>query len=305
MPLQYHVHLGDINISRQLDELPATLRHYLQVVPPDWLQQDILYKQILAMPMLLRHGRVVWAALVQANSLMFQPREENCPGDIVYDPTGNTEPGTLLEMAQSLYRLKNSSPVQPDQQAYAQHLTGELGRLFAQPYPQSLAAVPLQMSSIWFWRPHLPNGILSLPFFPILICDDAAFAGQVMPLPALFWPAELQQQWLQHDIAHEDYTQASILTRLPKVEQAQPPLSYLFKGVYSSPKQIRLFLDPQQTRADKKAFNKKGLLIATVLIILMIGVFILKQEPEPQSKCSDLLKNQPAEVINMICHNPH
>lgn len=301
MPLQHHVNLNDINISTKLDELPASLRHYLQVVPPDWLQQDILYKQILAMPMLLRHGRVVWAAVVQANSLMFQPREENCPGEIVYDPTGTTSLSTLLEMAQKLYQLKGTSPQQADQLQYAHNLTGEMERLFAHPFPQSLAALPLSISSLWFWRPHLPNGMLSLPYFPILLCDDDAFAGQVMPLPALFWPVELQQQWLQHDISHEDYTQVSTLSRQPKLEQAQPPLSYLFKGTYSSPKQIRLFLDPQQTRQDKQTFNKKGLLIAVMLIILMIGLFCIRNDTSPAPTCDDLMKGQPADVMNMVC----
>lgn len=303
MPLA-HINLADIHISRKLDELPASLRHYLQVVPPDWLKQDILYKQILAMPMLLRHGRVVWAALVQANSLMFQPREENCPGEIVYDPTGTTEPGILLEMAQQLYQLKGTTPTQPDQLEYAHNLTGEMGRLFAHPFPQSLAATPLCISSIWFWRPHLPNGMLSLAYFPILLCDDEAFAGQVMPLPALFWPAALQQQWLQHDIAHQDYTQSNTLERLPKLAHAQPPLSYLFKGAYSSAGQIRAFLNPAPAPKRHMLLDKRGLIVIAVALILLAGLFFMPDDTPPAPTCSELMKGQPADVLNMVCQNP-
>lgn len=300
MPLQDHMSLADIDISSKLDELPASMRHYLQVIAPHWLHHDLLYQQILAMPMLYRHGRVVWAALVQANSLMFQSRPENCPGEVVYDPSGKTELTTLLEMAQKLYRLKNTTPVQPDQRAYAENLTGEMSRLFAHTFPQSLAPLPLKISGLWFWRPHLPNGMLSLTYFPILLCDDEAFAGQVMPLPSLFWPETLQQYWLQHDMSDEDYTQPATLTRLPKLDEAVPPLSYLFKGAYSSPKQIRLFLDPLQTRQPDTAFNRNGMLIAAVLITLMIGLLIFGQEAT-QRKCSDFLENQPASMINMVC----
>lgn len=275
-----HPSLADINISSQLDQLPASLRHYLQVVAPDWLPRDSLYKQILAMPMLYRHARVVWGALVQANSLMFQPREENCPADIVYDPTGNTQPGALLEMAHALYQLKNTTPVQADQLACARHLTGELGRLFAHPYPPSLypqgaATAPLQLSSVWLWRPHLPNGMLSLPYFPILISDDPAFAGQVMVLPALFWPESLTRQWLEHDISHEDYTRPATLARMPKLEQAVPPLSYLFKGEYSSPQQIRSFLNPLGINPKTKRILHivYGVFAVKILLFILAVIF--------------------------------
>lgn len=273
-----HPSLADINISSQLDQLPASLRHYLQVLPPDWLTRDSLYKQILAMPMLYRNARVVWGALVQANSLMLQPREEHCPGDIVYDSTGNTQPGALLEMAHALYQLKNTTPTQADQLACARHLTGELGRLFAHPYPPSLypqgpALAPMQLSSVWFWRPHLPNGMLSLQYFPILISDDPAFAGQVMVLPALFWPEPLTRQWLEHDISHEDYIQPATLAQLPKLEQAVPPLSYLFKGEYSSPQQIREFLNPLQIDKNHKPLQRLRWLVVAALVLFMLALF--------------------------------
>ena len=38
-------------------------------------------------------------------------------------------------------------------------------------FPQSIAPLNLRMSTTWFWRLHLPNGALSLGYFPILVCE--------------------------------------------------------------------------------------------------------------------------------------
>ncbi|HQV22122.1 MAG TPA: hypothetical protein PLJ88_03435, partial [Agitococcus sp.] len=151
---------SDIKIADCIQQLPIKYRPYLQI-HPDWLtEEDELYRQIKAMPSLYKKGKVVWGALIQANKLMFDINEPtaNCPGEVIFDPTGQTDVDTLRQMAHQLFLLKNSTPTEPDQQAYAQHLKNERTRVFNMLFPQSIAPLNLRMSTTWFWRLHLPNG---------------------------------------------------------------------------------------------------------------------------------------------------
>ena len=187
----------DLNIQQLIHDLPEDFRAYLQVLPPEWMQKDELYKQIKAMPAMYKKGRVVWAALVQANKLMFEPQGPHCPGEIVFDPAGLTSPEDLIKYARQLFSLKETTPLEPDQLQYAQHISNEKTRVVNFDYPQSLCRVPLKISSIWFWRLHLPDGMLSLPCFPVLICDDEQYAGEATVLPYLFWQESFVEQWIK------------------------------------------------------------------------------------------------------------
>lgn len=206
----YHNPFQNIKIQDEILRLPAKYRSYLQVNLPQWMIGDELYKQILAMPTLYQSGRVVWGCLVHTQEIMHHPGDEHCDGEIVYDPTGRTDPLKLFDLAQRLYRLKDTKAQSPDQFRYIQHLNTEISRISDYPYPESLSDLPLRISSIWFCRNHLPNGMLCMPYFPILISDNEKYRGQCMVLPAWFWPKELRNEWLnisskrlgkQHDLA--------------------------------------------------------------------------------------------------------
>lgn len=192
----YHNPFADIYIYEEIFKLPKKYRHYLQITPPQWLVGDELYKQVLAMPTLYQHGRVVWGCVVNTPDQMYHAGDEHCTGEILYDPTGRTPPDKLQFLAQQLYQLRGKKPQYPDQQDYIQHTQNEHSRLSYHPYPNSLSEQAIRISSIWFWRDHLPNGMLSMTYFPILICQDEKFLGQTMVLPAWFWPKKLRDEWL-------------------------------------------------------------------------------------------------------------
>lgn len=178
--------LDNLNISDMIKYIPQHLRPYIQVSPSLWLYKDQLYDQIKAMPVLYNSGKVVWASMVQANWALFQPEWASCAGEIVFDPSGNTSPASLRRAAEQLFALKGTSPINTDQQTYATHLTNENTRIFNHPFPQSLAPIPLKMSSIWFEYRHLPGGILSMYVFPIIISEKCP--NYAMVLPSFFWP---------------------------------------------------------------------------------------------------------------------
>lgn len=191
-----------INISQQIDTLKPQQRHYLQIIAPYWLIEDKLVRQMQQLPTLYRKGRVVWGALIQANNLLFSPENpSSCPGEVLYDPTGRTEPSVLMDTAHQLFTLKTADITETDQQAYANHLKDERTRTLGMDCPNSISTLPLKMSSMYFWRVHLPNAMLSLSYFPILIHDDCD--GAITLLPARFWSKDFYQRWL--DSAQQEH----------------------------------------------------------------------------------------------------
>lgn len=271
--------LQNIDVVAQIRSLPMSLQRYLQVVPPIWMvhARDSLYSQIQAMPTLYHRGRVVWAAIVQANQLMFQQGQDSCPGEVLYDPSGQTSPSQLRELAHQLFALKHTQPTQLDQLEYAQHITNERTRIKNFLYPQSLAAVPLRLTSTWFWRGHLPDGILTMGFFPILISDECP--GDVMVLPSLFWPEEFKSSWLHQSCSSKPYLEQIILDQLKsgqyqwKEPQLEPPLAQIIKPILKN-----TYLEPskpQQTATTRHQARAPLGLATVVWIVVMISVVVL------------------------------
>ncbi|MCH7393169.1 hypothetical protein MMP66_02610 [Acinetobacter dispersus] len=188
--------LDDLDIKDLILKLPKPLRPYLQVAPSMWMYDDPLYGQIKAMPTLYTTGKIVWASLVQANRNLFEPEWISCAGEVVYDPLGKMQPVQLLEAAEQLFSLKGTTPNVLDQQNYAAHLTNEFTRVFNYPFPQSLATLPLKMSSMWFEYRHLPGGLLAMKIFPIIVSEQNP--NYIMPLPSYFWPNNFfKDKWLE------------------------------------------------------------------------------------------------------------
>lgn len=178
-----------------LNSLPAGERGWLKIPVPQWvttgedLQQFFLqYQQLWA------GGRVVWAHLVQANTLLFEPGPLSAPGELVYDPTGRSGPLSLGTVARAVGALKGAQPQNLALRRIADHLTNEYTRAFAMAIPPSIAPGIVLLSTTYFHRPHLPGGMLRGPFFPILINDR--LPGMVMVLPERWWPQRLRSEWL-------------------------------------------------------------------------------------------------------------
>ncbi|MCH7380555.1 MULTISPECIES: hypothetical protein [Acinetobacter] len=188
--------LDNLDIKDLILKLPKPLRPYLQVAPSMWMYDDPLYAQIKAMPMLYTTGKIVWASLVQANRNLFEPEWISCAGEVVFDPSGKMQPVQLVEAAEQLFSLKGTTPNVLDQQNYAAHLTNEFTRVFNYPFPQSLATLPLKMSSMWFEYRHLPGGLLAMKVFPIIVSEQNP--NYIMPLPSYFWPNNFfKDKWLE------------------------------------------------------------------------------------------------------------
>ncbi len=77
---------------------------FLRIVRPDWLETDDLRFFFENHRRVLTHGRLVLAAVIQANRTLYEPSGPDAPGEIVYDFSGGMEPGDLLQQALEVYR---------------------------------------------------------------------------------------------------------------------------------------------------------------------------------------------------------
>ena len=143
---------------------------------------------------LLREGRVVWGAVVLADSALFEPGSiVGAPGEILYDPAGRVPDSDLHAIARTVLTLKGRNFDLPDLASIERYLNDEHIRVFGLDLPARLAPYPVKVSSTWFERRHLPGGVLAQPLIPVLISD--AHPGAVLPLPAAFWPDNLRDAW--------------------------------------------------------------------------------------------------------------
>lgn len=239
---QYKNPFQSICLASELNKLPQHYRQYLQVALPVWMKKDLLYRQIQAMPELYLKGRVVWGALIHTNQQMYEPLGDNSPAEILYDPKGQTNPKKLVQLAQKLQSLKNLKCDYQDQREYVACSKNEKYRLVNYPFPSTVEDLPIRISTIWLWRLHLPNGILSMPCFPILLApNDSGYAGEAMVLPAWFWPQILRDKWLnaaEAQLGNSYDLSRSIVNKLAHMnnlhlgvdpKKLEPPLALLFE----------------------------------------------------------------------------
>ncbi len=169
-------------------------RDDLAIPRPHGVDADPLGRWFDGLPVLLQSGRVVWARVVQANTLLFRPGQDDHPGEVVYDPAGRADPDALDAVAERLYALKGTRPRNPSLAFIAAYLTHERTRTRGFPVPPGLGARGLLLSTLVFHRPHLPGARLGGLRFPVLIADAAP--GVAMVLPAPCWPEAMRASWL-------------------------------------------------------------------------------------------------------------
>lgn len=212
-----------VDIAARVAELKPLEHDYLKIAAPPWIRTDPLQNLVDSYPTLLRQGRVVWAHLVQANNVLFQPGAGDAPAEVVYDPRGLCQPDELAAAAQGMFKLKGTRPNDAEEARVAEHLTAEISRAFAMPVPQSLSSRGLLASTLLIFRKHLPNRRLSLGHFPVLISD--ACPGCVMILPGRWWPRAFAEEW---GIEEEKPAQPAAVSP-PNVRVAKDQLLHVIK----------------------------------------------------------------------------
>ncbi|WP_211280276.1 hypothetical protein [Streptomyces lushanensis] len=168
-------------------------RRYLRIPEPRWMRpnaNDPLREILREQDSLLREGRLVWGALVQANTLLFQPGKDDHPAEVVYSPDAadfDNNPVRLLDIARSLYSLKGTEQSDPELMAFSEHLANEMERGMRMPLPHKLTAgATVYNTAVLISRRHLPDGVLHSSVFPLIIHPEKT--AMTMMLPSRYWP---------------------------------------------------------------------------------------------------------------------
>jgi hypothetical protein len=166
-------------------------------VPPDWMKPGEALREIFAQQtLLLTQGDIMWAGLVQANNLLFEPGTSDCPAQLVYsrDAWFDGRPKELREIAHTLFSLKNTRPDDPAKRAVADRITNEMDRSMGWRLPREVTPRDVRAATFMVFRKHIPNGVLAAAAFPILAHPSTE---AVMIVPFEFWPIELILLWKQ------------------------------------------------------------------------------------------------------------
>ncbi|MEY9873092.1 hypothetical protein ABH931_002573 [Streptacidiphilus sp. MAP12-33] len=158
----------------------------LRIFRPFWMGRNDLLAQILkAQDVLLAEGRLVWGALVQANSLLFAPGRQDHPAVVIYSPDAaafDDSPGLLLDLARQLYRLKGTEQEDPELAAFSRMLANELDREVQWEVPRRLTGgATVHCTVIIAARKHLPGRVLRGSTFPLLIAPDRTAMTMMLP----------------------------------------------------------------------------------------------------------------------------
>lgn len=205
-PIHYRMLAADPRKAAQLEQVRQKLVSLqatpdnpslldMRAVKPGWMESlDNLNEVFKQQRKLLQQGKVVWAALVMANSQVFKPGRDDCPGLLIYslDPYYDARPQELHEVAQKIYQLKNTKQEDPELARLADLVTGEADRSMGWRVPEELSLRDVRGAIFMVFRKHIPKGLLQGSQFPILVHPDTQ---AVMLAPFELWPVELIRDW--------------------------------------------------------------------------------------------------------------
>ncbi|MCP4152879.1 MAG: hypothetical protein GY757_34420 [bacterium] len=180
----------------------AEQKEYNHLVPPDWMDLEKEVRGLSALykerEQLLTWGSIVWGCLVQANAILFKKGSDDCPGAVVFSmvPYYDEFVDDLNKVAKSLFSMKEVDPdaLAPELKDFGRVITDEYESLFNAPVPTALSDErKTVMTSLMIHRKHLPNGILSLGRFPLLVMPGHLQSAMILPFQ--YWAPELFEEW--------------------------------------------------------------------------------------------------------------
>jgi hypothetical protein len=158
---------------------------------------DRLLRILKDQEILLARGQVVWGQLIQANQILFDPKNRmTCPANVLYstDPFFDGRLSLLSSMARGLFAQKGSTRANRELQGFVDAVTNERARVLRREMPHSYTGGRSVCFATCFIQPaHLPHGYLNRPSFPVIVNPEETPA--MMLLPARYWPSELVEHW--------------------------------------------------------------------------------------------------------------
>ncbi|MDR3351644.1 MAG: hypothetical protein LBO00_01230 [Zoogloeaceae bacterium] len=163
----------------------------MSIPRPSWMsmvRDDGLEELFRQQGLLLREGKIMWAALIQANSLLFKPGDDDCPAGFVYSPDTyfDSRPQELRLIGRKIFSFKGTNPSDPKLQEVARRVTDEEIYTMGFTLPKVFSDKEIRWITTIVCRRHIPKGILSSGLYPVLVHPSTRAA---MIVPCQLWPA--------------------------------------------------------------------------------------------------------------------
>jgi len=172
--------------------------------PPSWMGQpkrgDKLYPFFRDQQLLLSFGKVVWGHIVQANSLLFEPGEDDSMAAVIFseDDYFDTHLEELGELAHRIYELKANPPSDPELVEIGDIVRSETAIAINHALPLGLTGGRgVYFTSAVVPRKVLPNRCITYTWFPYLVMPEKTEASMI--LPCSYWPHEFCMAWCNPD----------------------------------------------------------------------------------------------------------
>jgi hypothetical protein len=190
------------NFEKARSGIFAPKAHQFQVRRPAFClkkPEDKLNLLFDNLDLLWSQGVVVWGAVAQANSLLFdKTKPQSCPADVVYslDEPASVNMHYLAEAARAIFEVKNTEPEDPQEAEFAQCMTNEYLRSYGLDVPPKFSPwFPSKISVTFFERSEIPGRSIVSTVLPIVACPKEPFL--VLPLPLKLWERGLRQRWIE------------------------------------------------------------------------------------------------------------
>ncbi len=173
--------------------------------PPAWLTASgdpvrIFYEK---QETLFRKGRIGWGALVEADDGVFAQGGDDLPGVLVFseDEYFDARPAELAAIGARLVDLRaGGAGANVEAGKFAQNVRNDSGRPLGIAVPASLSPKEPMLSSFVAIRAHLPDGLLSGDWFPVLTHPSSVVP---MIVPHTFWPPAMLTAWNERRMSLE------------------------------------------------------------------------------------------------------
>ena len=167
---------------------------------PSWMglgdELGVIYKE---KKQLLTEGVVCYAAVVQANDILFRWAFGDLPANLIYstDEAVCRDPELLYKLAQQLFSYKDVplEQVPESWREIARVITDERDRSsFAfRAMTTDGFAVNTYFNANMIFRKHLPGMVLRSGLLPVLACPGKCTS--VLVLPKQYWTDEFKEAW--------------------------------------------------------------------------------------------------------------
>lgn len=154
---------------------------------------------------LAEKGRIVWAAIAQANDQIFSEGPHDLPCNTIFsvDSYFDARPHHLLRIAEKIYKLKGTAPDDPVLAKVAAVMSDEQNGVFNWRLPRKVTdGHAAFFTCTMLHRTRMPRRVLEGRLLPLVVAPGTSQSNMVLPLSC--WVPGLIDRWhMLHDLTSD------------------------------------------------------------------------------------------------------